>query len=268
MAMGASARDSAMKRQLHYGWRVAATGFSFASFGIGGLLLSITAFPLISIFSTREARCSRTRWLIHKSLGAFVRMMELLGIMHLEVQGAEKLRLGNRALVLANHPTLIDVVVLVSLMPAASCVVKRALWRNVFLRGVVRAADYISNSEAETLIGDCTNDLERGNPLLMFPEGTRSRHGEALHFQRGAAYIALRSDTPILPVLIYCDPPTLSKSERWYQIPSRPFHFRILVQDPLIMREWKPSENTPTLAARRLTRSLERYFTEELAANA
>jgi 1-acyl-sn-glycerol-3-phosphate acyltransferase len=257
-----------MRFGLNYLWRVAATGFSFASFGIGGLLLGSTAFPLIRIFSARETRCARIRWLIHKSFGAFVRMMELLGIMHLEVRGAGKLRHCNKALVLANHPTLIDVVVLISLMPAASCIVKRALWRNFFLRGVVRAADYISNSEAETLIADCADDLERGNPLLIFPEGTRTGADRALHFQRGAAYIALRGDTAILPVLIYCDPPTLGKTQRWYQIPARPFHIRVLVQNELSLDNWKLSEKTPSLAARRLTKNFEQYFTEELAANA
>jgi 1-acyl-sn-glycerol-3-phosphate acyltransferase len=240
---------------------------SFATFGLGGLLLSVTAFPLIRLVSRGEQRCARTRWMIHKAFGGFVRMMEILGIMQLEVRGAEKLRDCRDVLVLANHPTLIDVVVIVSLMPAASCVVKRALFRNPFLRGVVQAADYISNSEAEALIGDCAADLQRGNPLVIFPEGTRSVKNEPLRFQRGAAYIALHSGKPVLPVLIYCDPPTLSKSEKWYQIPPRRFHVRVEVLDPISVREWTDPADAPTLAARKLTRGLEDYFTKELAAH-
>jgi 1-acyl-sn-glycerol-3-phosphate acyltransferase len=255
-------------RALNYSWRVAATGFSFATFSLGGLLLTLSAFPLIRLFSRREHRSLRTRWMIHKCFGAFVRMMELLGIMRLEVEGAEKLRNCRDVLVLANHPTLIDVVVLVSLMPRASCVVKRALFRNPFLRGVVSAADYISNSEAEALIADCSADLRSGSPLLIFPEGTRGKPGEPLRFQRGAAYIALGSGKPILPVLIYCDPPTLGKTERWYQIPSRPFHVRVQVLDELPFEHWQLAHEAPPLAARHLTRMLEAYFAKELDAHA
>ena len=257
-----------MIARLNYSWRIAATGFSFATFGLGGLFLSVTVFPVIRLLSRGEKRCSRTRWMIYKSFGAFVRMMEILGIMRLEVRGADKLRQSHDVLIFANHPTLIDVVVLVSLMPAASCVVKRALFRNPFLGGVVRAADYISNSEAESLIADCAADLQRGHPLMIFPEGTRSRKGEPLRFQRGASYIALRSGKPILPVLIYCDPPTLSKSERWYQIPSRRFHVRVEVLDKLVIDQWLQPDEAHTLAARRLTRAMEDYFTRELVAHA
>ena len=257
----------AMTGTLNYGWRVAATGISFAAFGLGGLLLSMTVFPLIRLFSNGERRCYLTRWMIHKSFGGFVRMMEILGIMRLEVRGAEKLRDCRDVLVLANHPTLIDVVVIVSLMPAASCVVKRALFRNFFLRGVVQAADYISNSESEALIADCAADLQRGHPLVIFPEGTRSVKNEPLHFQRGAAYIAMHSGKPVLPVLIYCDPPTLSKSEKWYQIPARRFHVRVEVLDTISVTEWTDPAEAPTLAARRLTRSLEDFFSKELAAH-
>ena len=191
--------------------------------------------------------------------------METVGIMRMEVDGADRLKNCRGMLVLANHPTLIDVVVLVSLMPNASCVVKRALWSNPFLGGVVRSADYISNSDADSLMSDCASDLLSGNPLIIFPEGTRTRPGEPLSFQRGAAYIALRSGKPILPVLIDCNPTTLTKREKWYQIPCRPFRLRVRVLEPRQVGEWVDVTEPPAIAARRLTRSLESFFSKELS---
>lgn len=252
-----------MTESLNYCWRLAATGMCFAVFGMGGLLLSTLVFPMLMLLPKKN-RDLRARWIIHKSFGLFMRLMQAVGVMRFEVIGADRLRSCANLLVLANHPTLIDVVALVSLMPTASCVVKRALWDNPFLGGVVRAADYISNSEPEKLIDDCAADLAAGNALIIFPEGTRSQPGRPLHFLRGAAYIALRSGRPIQPVLIDCKPTTLTKRERWYQIPQRRFHLRVAALDPVDTTRWVRHEDQPAIAARKLSFGLEEYFNQEL----
>lgn len=253
-----------MFARLNYLWRLVATGGCFAVFGLGGFALSTLVFPVLRVIPCDQP-WRRTRGVIHKSFAAFLWFMELVGIMRLQVVGAERLHNCRNVLVLANHPTLIDVVALVALMPTASCVVKQALWDNPFLRGVVRAAGYISNSDADTLIDDCARDLAAGNPLLLFPEGTRSRPGEPLCFQRGAAYIALRSGMPILPVLIDCRPSTLTKREKWYHIPHRRFHLSIEVLEPISASRWVEAGEVQTIAARKLSQGLETFFARQLA---
>ena len=252
-----------MISSLNYYWRLLATGGCFAVFGFGGLALSTIVFPILFTIPD-TTRVLRARWLIHKSFEAFIRLMEIVGIMRLEIIGADRLRGCRNALVLANHPTLIDVVALISLMPSASCVVKRALWNNPFLGGVVRAAGYISNSNPENLIDDCAEDLNSGNPLIFFPEGTRSNPGQPLRFARGASYILLKSGKPVQPVLIDCSPSTLTKREKWYHIPHRRFHLRIEALEPVNTCDWVNSREVPTISARKLTQSLETYFTKEL----
>lgn len=247
----------------NYCWRLIATGACFATFGLGGLALTIFVFPIFFVLPDKT-RTLEIRWVIHKSFGLFLWLMETVGIMRLEVIGAERLRTCRNTLVLANHPTLIDVVALISLMPEASCVVKRALWHNPFLRGVVCAANYVSNSDPEKLIEDCLADLTGGHPLIIFPEGTRTAQGRPLHFLRGTSYIAMKSGLPILPVLIDCTPITLSKSDRWYHIPRRRFHLRIEARDPINPANWEVADVPPTVAARRMTQALEAYFTKEL----
>jgi 1-acyl-sn-glycerol-3-phosphate acyltransferase len=252
-----------MITKLNYYWRLVATGGCFAAFGLGGLALSIFVFPILFL-TPRKTRTVHARWLIHKSFGLFMGMMEFVGIMRLEVNGAEKLRTCHNMLVLAIHPTLIDVVALISLMPHANCVVKRALWSNPFLAGVVRAANYVSNSDPEHMIDDCAAVLGDGNPLIIFPEGTRTVPGKPIRFLRGAAYIALKSRLPVLPVLIHCTPSTLTKSERWYQIPCRRFHLRIDVLAPVPASLWSTADGPQTVAARKLTKMLEAHFTQEI----
>lgn len=252
-----------MIERLNYCWRLFATGGCFAAFGLGGFALWTVVFPVVRMLPG-GSRAERVRKVIQQSFAAFIWLMKTLGIMRLEVSGAERLRNCRNVLVLANHPTLIDVVALVSLMPDASCIVKQALWQNPFLGGVVRAAGYLSNSDADRLIDDCAAGLASGSPLIIFPEGTRSRPNQPLAFQRGAAYIALRSAKPILPVLIDCSPTTLTKQEKWYQIPHRPFHLRIKVLDPLGPELWLRPDEAQSIAVRRLTTTLESHFTQEL----
>ena len=252
-----------MSAGLNYAWRLAATGFCFFVFSAGGLALTLFVFPLLLLTPRRE-RAQHARRLIRQSFRLFLRIMEVLGIMTLEVHGAERLD-RDGALVLANHPTLIDVVALLSVLPTASCVVKQALWRNPFLGGVMRAADYISNAEGDSLVDECVRHLRDGHALVIFPEGTRSQPGKPIRFLRGASFIALKSGVPILPVLIDCSPPTLTKREKWYQIPPRRFHLRIEVLDTLDARQWVASSEASPLVARHLTRGLEGFFAKELS---
>jgi 1-acyl-sn-glycerol-3-phosphate acyltransferase len=187
--------------------------------------------------------------------------------MRLETSGVERLHRVSAVLVLANHPSLIDVVVLLSLMPKATCVVKGGLWSSPVFAGVVSAAGYIKNdSTPEQLLEDCERELAAGNAVIIFPEGTRSRPNEPLKFLRGAAHVALKSGRPIVPVLLHCNPPTMTKGSRWYQIPPQPFHFRVSVRGDLRAETLADVGQPPVIAARRLTSALEGYFSEELKA--
>lgn len=253
-----------MTRQLDYLWRLLGTALSFCLFGIGGLLMSLLIFSPMLLVRNRQRRRVLARWCIHKSFKCFLSFMEFVGVMRLEVEDSEQLRTCGNVLVLANHPTLIDVVALISLMPNASCVVKAALWRNPFIGGVVRAADYISNSTPEELLQDCARDIGNGNPLIIFPEGTRTRPGKPLRFLRGASYIALHSDRPVLPVLIYCEPGTLSKQQKWYQIPEHRFRLKVKILPQENIGQWVNQADAPTIAARKLTQALEAFFMQKL----
>ncbi|WP_369678325.1 lysophospholipid acyltransferase family protein, partial [Enterococcus faecium] len=82
-------------------------------------------------------------------------------------------------LIIANHPSLIDVVVLISIVRNADCVVKADLWKNPFLKGVVKATGYINNdADPEYFLNQCQQSFARGNNLIVFPEGTRSVPGK------------------------------------------------------------------------------------------
>ena len=258
-------------QQLNYAWRMGATGLSFASFGVGGVVIGAVIAPLVKL-STRdkELQQQRAQQVIRHSFDGFTQMMVKLGIMSIEVEGQEKLVQSKGELVIANHPTLIDVVMLIGLMSRANCVVKQSLWSNPFTKGPVQSAGYILNAGSEQFIQDCVYKLSQPDAasLLIFPEGTRTEKGEQLNtFQRGAANIALRAGVPIRPVLIRCTPSTLTKNEKWYHIPSRPFHIKITVLDAIQITDLLTDEAIGPKQVRQLNHQLQQIFNRELANN-
>jgi hypothetical protein len=129
-----------MAEALNYGWRVCATGMCFAVFGIGGLAMRFIAFPVLRVVApARDVRRDRARELIHVLLSAFVQLMRIVGVMSYEVHGVERLQRRGQ-LLLANHPSLIDVVLLMSLVRNADCIVKEAANPT---RGSVRMAEFL-----------------------------------------------------------------------------------------------------------------------------
>jgi 1-acyl-sn-glycerol-3-phosphate acyltransferase len=252
-------------------WRLLATGFVFIVFGVGALLLSATLFPLLRLVSWRpaqaQARIQRAMQLILKW---YVWLMKSVGVLTYEVHHVERLwRPGQ--LIIANHPTLIDVVFLISLMPRVDCIVKQGLWRNPFLRWPVLWASYIPNNTGDVLVPECAATLQRGNSLLVFPEGTRTVPGQPLRMQRGAAHIALVAGAPILPVTITVSEPTLTKGYPWYRVPRARPHFCIKVGEPWLPSVYNPAPQTGTqsspMAARRLTEFFGNYYAEVEAGN-
>ncbi|MEG3112883.1 lysophospholipid acyltransferase family protein [Pantoea sp. T14] len=243
----------------NYYWRLVMTAVSFTLFSVGGLLMSLTWFNLLLLIQRDKHRRRRiARASIAWSFRCFLRFCRFVGVYDYHIEGADQLRRDRGCLIVANHPSLIDYVMIASVLPEMDCLVKAELQKNLFLRGVIRAADYLINSEAETLLPDSQQRLARGDTLLIFPEGTRTRHGEALKLQRGAANIAVRAGCDLRVVHITCTQRMLDKQSRWYQIPPVKPVFTVRVHARIDSTSFGESnQDAQPLAARRLTRHLQ-----------
>jgi 1-acyl-sn-glycerol-3-phosphate acyltransferase len=249
-------------------WRILGTGISFATFMTGGLFMTLTVFPVVRTWpGPKEVKGRRIRRLVQLSFVAFVRWMTFLGVMHKpKIEGLENVARTGPCLIIANHPTLIDVVLLVSLIRDCNCVVKRALWEHFFLGGVVRAAEYIPNDDGPQLIESCRRGFKQGRPLIIFPEGTRSPEIGTHPFSRGAAQFALRAEARVVPVVIVSSPPTLMKHQRWHEVPDRVFQLTLRFHPAAVVpAEILGKEELPK-RVRALTRHFEGFFRQELVA--
>jgi len=241
-------------------WRVFATGLCFTVFGIGGILLSLIVFPLQRLFISNVDHQKRVaRQTVHYSFKFFISLMAFTNIFKFKLEQVSPLAQCKGQLILANHPSLIDVVVLISIIPNTDCVVKAHLFSNPFLRGVVSGTGYISNAQPDGLIEDCDKSLRAGNNLIVFPEGTRTKPGSHFAFQRGAANIALRCQASIKAVSIEVTPSALTKHKPWYKVPKTRPSF---VVKELTLAPQPPIFDIKTASkkARHLNNELESFF--------
>jgi 1-acyl-sn-glycerol-3-phosphate acyltransferase len=243
-------------------WRVFGTGLSFVAVGMGGVFI----FPLLNIvIRSRERRSVIARHVIRFTFRCIVGLMRVMGVFRYEISGLERLE-RHGLLILANHPTLIDIVFLIAFVKRAVCIVKSKLWRHPFTYATVRAAAYVRNDDyGVQLIEDCVAAVRRGGNLIIFPEGTRTPASGSITLKRGAANIAVRAQCNVTPVLIRCAPPMLVKGEKWWRLPACPSHFSIEVREDINIRPFIAAARSHSLAARYLTDYLEGYFTREQA---
>jgi 1-acyl-sn-glycerol-3-phosphate acyltransferase len=249
------------KREVYW-WLVVRTGTCFAVFGLGALGLGLVVFPALLLFVRDEAaRRRQIRAIVHHSFRLFVALMRGVGGFTYEVTGRERLGRPGQ-LIIANHPTLIDVVLIVALYPAG-CVVKEALFRNPFMRRVVQSAGYISNASTAGMIEQATAALRAGDTLIMFPEGTRTRPGEPLQFHRGAASVAVQACTALTPVYVTTDPVFLPKNRPWYRVPARRPHLCVRIGDDIDLSEYR--DLPPPRASRMLNARLQEHYSRFLS---
>ncbi|MGD8112765.1 lysophospholipid acyltransferase family protein [Vibrio sp. TRT 17S01] len=238
-------------------WRVFATGFCFAVFGLGGLILSFVLIPVISIFTRDLAmREYKVQGVIRYSFNAFCKLMKYTGAIDYKITGADTLIQDRNCLIVANHPSLIDYVLIASQLPRVDCLVKSAIWSNPFMKHIVKAAGYIPNEAPDDLLAQCDERFERGNVLLVFPEGTRTTPGVKSKLQRGAAQIAIRTERDLRVIHITVSPSFLTKEKKWYQVPDTKPFFHVEIKGKVDVKPFIEGATNPTLAARQLNRHL------------
>jgi 1-acyl-sn-glycerol-3-phosphate acyltransferase len=124
------------------------------------------------------------------------------------VKGVDHLHPPQPAIYAANHLSAIDIPVLYSSLPGQFRIMaKRQLFRYPFVGWYLRRSGQIpivfGNAHASLRSLNRAGDaLRNGMPLMVFPEGGRSKTGELQEFMAGAFYVAIRAQAPVVPIAI------------------------------------------------------------------
>lgn len=241
------------------------TGFAFFIFGFFGIVMCIFIFPFIHLFQ-KDAfkRQVCIRHTISCAFFLYLKILEFLGLCMLKTNELEKIKQLRGHIIICNHPTLLDVVIIMAYLKGIQCVVKNELWKNWFLGGVVRNARYIRNDiDPEIFLKSCQETLENGENLLIFPEGTRSKPGKALVLQRGLANMAFFTQKTIQALYIECNPVMLTKGEKWYAVPHTIPDFSIHVGPKFNIEDY-PKDAPRSILVRLLTSDIQKYYNRKI----
>ncbi len=226
----------------------------FVQLGTMSLIWNLTA-PLFGLLLPRAPAAKLGRAGVSFLYRSCWASAEKLGLMQVDASALDALRDEPGGLIVAaNHPTMLDALLVVARLPRGVCVMKAMLLRNIFLGGGARLARYIGNDVGRGMVRDAVATLREGNQLVLFPEGTRTVGASVNAFKPGIALIAHLAEVPIQTVLIEALSPYLTKGWPLLKAPPVPVRIRLTLG-----RRFAPDADH-----RALLRSLEIYFAEAL----
>lgn len=166
------------------------------------IFLATTLFGIPAIFAALVP--PRGDWFLRFARGWARALLALAGV-KVRVKDADRLPADRSFVIVANHESFCDVLVLLAHLPMqVRFLAKRSVFRVPILGWSIAAAGFIpvdrdAGSRSGATVEAALRRLEGGRSVVVFPEETRSPSGELLPFKRGAAHLALRSGLPILP---------------------------------------------------------------------
>jgi 1-acyl-sn-glycerol-3-phosphate acyltransferase len=183
------------------------------------LVFSLLFWSWVAISSVLMFLTALVIWLVTIPFDRRLRILHLFtsfwGVMYLwtnplwplRVEGREHIDRSQVYVMVSNHQSILDILVLHALFVHFKWVSKKEnawiplIGWNVVLNGYV-LFDRGSRGGSLKMMRDCRAHLSRGSSLMIFPEGTRSLDGKLRPFKEGAFRLALQEGVPILPIVL------------------------------------------------------------------
>jgi 1-acyl-sn-glycerol-3-phosphate acyltransferase len=205
------------------------------------LITSVVLFPVAVLIWAVTAPFDRRKVVLHRFTCWWASLYTWCNpLWQVEIRGRERIDPDETYVMVANHLSLTDIFVLFRLFTHFTWVSKSGNFRVPFIGWNMRLNDYIElrRGDADSvrqMMDACLRTLEDGSSIMMFPEGTRSEDGTLQPFKRGSFELALRTRSPILPIVIEGTHEALPK--RGYLLQGRQ-EMRMTVLEPIPPSAW------------------------------
>jgi 1-acyl-sn-glycerol-3-phosphate acyltransferase len=169
---------------------------------------SIALFPVAVLVFAATAPFDPRRRLLHRFTCFWASLYTWLNpAWPVRIEGRERIRDGETYVMVANHLSLLDILVLFRLFAHFKWVSKVENFRVPFIGWNMTLNRYVKlrrgdRSSVVQMMKSCRETLASGSSIMMFPEGTRSPDGRLRAFKTGAFELALECRKPILPIVI------------------------------------------------------------------
>ncbi len=173
------------------------------------IVSSLLLFPLALVIWAATVLFDRKLMLLHQFTCFWASLYTWLNpVWRVRIEGRERIRAGVAYVMVANHQSLLDILVLFRLFKHFKWVSKIENFRVPAVGWNMSLNRYIKlrrghRKSIERMMHACQEAIEQGSSIMMFPEGTRSPDGHMRAFKPGAFELALRTAAPILPIVVW-----------------------------------------------------------------
>lgn len=146
--------------------------------------------------------------LIDRAVKYWARSIVLAAGMRISIDQQSEIDWSSRYILIANHHSYLDIPTLLCTIPQpVRFMAKKTLFQVPLFGWGLRAAGFIpidrkDRSKAAASFGLAADRIRKGNTIVVFPEGGRSREYQMKEFKRGAYLLAMKSKLPLLPAAI------------------------------------------------------------------
>lgn len=189
------------------------TLYCFLYFLCGCIFLQVYMIPILVLPLKREQK----KYAVHKMIYWIIRFYLYTVNVKTVRENPHGETYKKPALIIANHQSFIDILLMLSTTPKIVMMTKHYVWKSPLFGWIVRYADFFSAGNGyEDLEEKLKERIAEGYSVMIFPEGTRSADLSIQRFHKGAFYLADLLKLDILPMLIYGTGHISSKRQAFY----------------------------------------------------
>jgi 1-acyl-sn-glycerol-3-phosphate acyltransferase len=202
---------------------------------------SAAMFPIALLIWAVTSPFDPRKKLLHRFTCLWASLYTWLNpVWRITLVGRQKIHNDRAAVMVVNHASFVDILVLFRTFVHFKFVSKTEVFRVPFIGWNMLLNGYIGLKRGDResvlrMLEACRRAISRGNSILMFPEGTRSTTGRMRAFKPGAFELALSTSSPIQPIVIHGSGNALPK--RGFVLRGK-HSIRVTVLDPILPEEF------------------------------
>ncbi len=198
--------------------RILITLYSFLFFLAGCIFLHIYMLLLIVLPIGRRVKKLAFHRMVYRFTRLFIRAVPTVRVVR---DNSAKEDFRKPAVIIANHQSFIDILLLLSTTPKIIMVTNSWVWNSPFFGWIVKYAEFYHAADGyEALADRLRGRVAEGYSIVVFPEGTRSADCSIQRFHKGAFYLAQLLKLDVLPVMIYGAGMVSAKKQGFYIKPG------------------------------------------------
>ena len=230
---------------------------SFVVFGFATIFMGYVCFPLIKLFvSDKQKRLFKYSLFVRTAWQIFVKYLKLIKIISVKTNDLDKLKNIKNSVIVTTHPSFIDGVVLLSIIPNATCLVADRLAENWLTQNIVKSMFVISGVPVEDIVKQTDKMLENGLSVMIFPSGKRHLANEYPKIRKGAALISMSANKDIIPIKMTTDIPFLQIGEPVSKPLEKTVEYTIEVKETINIKEFTEKYEDEFIRKREITKAI------------